>query len=1121
MTESERIQVNTLSDDPVSEDAFGSHQKIAEAIKSMVETEEGGKAIALEGTWGSGKSTVVKILSDLCERERATKQSTLVYTFDSWAHRGDPLRRSFFETAVEKLDVAGWTKAICWKKAIDRLAGRCVEKTTTRPRITMVGIFYSIAIAIAPVGLVLLNKQTDAIKLEPTFALILSVVPVLLVALVFILWIIAHILGIFWVNCKESLLKFLSPVSSKIDSTVDTSTVRTNDPTSIEFRIEFQKLLDRALKDTKRRLVIVIDNLDRVGAETALSIWSNLRTFFHFDDTNSSGWGNRVWLIVPFSQDGISELWDNSKNKDATAKSFEAKAFQVKFRVPQPVLSDWVTYFMEQLDRAFHPNLEESEAQAVYWIYRQKVYPSIASPTPRDIKAFINRVGTLMRYRGPEIRPRIQALYAALEMQEDLETRLTALEPKLLGTINPNVVGKDYQAELIALHYGVTMPLARQLLLRKPLEKAIECGEPDYLRSSRGIPGFTICCEEHVDKVVQYQTDPRVSHIVASAASVFAQLEIVDDRHWRHMWKLLRDAALSVESWETFDETTGDGLAKLIERNRGKDLGGKFLASISASSALFQDKDDQPLEDEAIRETVSGISLVIGSLLSIGFEPSKLELPGTPAVFHRVMRLWISDTENGDLANHVVPKGDKDQVLATMAEAIGKGKYDDRDYRVLELWLSQDKEWKLETIVPNIENRLATDQISLAELRPLLSTLLLLHDLNPAKEALKRLTADAHILSPFGRLYGSLQTDDKAVCVYLTLLHNPDGAAAEIGSVAAGRNQYAKLLANPDADADLLEAILELYLEHSEVTVLLTHADRTGKPGTFCKALVNVMVGKEDVVRRVTPDQVIEHWRVFYDSLEAKGFESLILRFTVESDLVAKLLSHDFNAEYTTLYLAVLKQAKGQMREKMEGYLVEHLRQVDHKRWSEDADIENISIFDLVVALSKNDVRLQLGSSYQAALSQLVSTHLKSDGENQRLLSMWRWLLSGLNDSLRNTFLRHHLDKIIHPTQDAPVERLVTLFTPELLGCGFLEETADPLVRNVLDRILDSQSGDELDWLHQTLTTCPNVCRKCHKDTSKALQDRISHFLSEESELSDEFRAKIEKISELLDVANS
>lgn len=48
-----------LDDVPATEDAFGPHKRIADAIVSLVTSEPGGRAIGVEGGWGSGKSTVV------------------------------------------------------------------------------------------------------------------------------------------------------------------------------------------------------------------------------------------------------------------------------------------------------------------------------------------------------------------------------------------------------------------------------------------------------------------------------------------------------------------------------------------------------------------------------------------------------------------------------------------------------------------------------------------------------------------------------------------------------------------------------------------------------------------------------------------------------------------------------------------------------------------------------------------------------------------------------------------------------------------------------------------------------------------------------------------------------
>ena len=61
-------QPQLLSDDPADVDELGSHQRVADGIAKLVLSNDGGKAITLEGAWGSGKSTVIKLLEKLLGR---------------------------------------------------------------------------------------------------------------------------------------------------------------------------------------------------------------------------------------------------------------------------------------------------------------------------------------------------------------------------------------------------------------------------------------------------------------------------------------------------------------------------------------------------------------------------------------------------------------------------------------------------------------------------------------------------------------------------------------------------------------------------------------------------------------------------------------------------------------------------------------------------------------------------------------------------------------------------------------------------------------------------------------------------------------------------------------------
>ena len=96
-----------LDDAPSNIDAFGAHQRIANALSDLIQHEEGGKTIALTGSWGSGKSTVVRLLSSALSETSANEGTAKVFVFDAWAHQGDPLRRTFLEHLIDFFVRAG------------------------------------------------------------------------------------------------------------------------------------------------------------------------------------------------------------------------------------------------------------------------------------------------------------------------------------------------------------------------------------------------------------------------------------------------------------------------------------------------------------------------------------------------------------------------------------------------------------------------------------------------------------------------------------------------------------------------------------------------------------------------------------------------------------------------------------------------------------------------------------------------------------------------------------------------------------------------------------------------------------------------------------------------------
>jgi ABC-type transport system involved in cytochrome bd biosynthesis fused ATPase/permease subunit len=53
-----------LPDEPTTHDIFGSHERVASAIGELISSETAGKTIAVTGPWGSGKSSVLRMVRE-------------------------------------------------------------------------------------------------------------------------------------------------------------------------------------------------------------------------------------------------------------------------------------------------------------------------------------------------------------------------------------------------------------------------------------------------------------------------------------------------------------------------------------------------------------------------------------------------------------------------------------------------------------------------------------------------------------------------------------------------------------------------------------------------------------------------------------------------------------------------------------------------------------------------------------------------------------------------------------------------------------------------------------------------------------------------------------------------
>ena len=477
-----------LKESAATEDLFDNqpHKRVAVALAEIIRSSDAGMTIGLEGEWGSGKSTAIKLL-----QQELGKEADL-FLFDAWAHEGDALRRSFLESLLrhyvcqigngllkgDAAELANVSKEVANQRRI--------TTTELKGKPTGLGIWAFVSVLGSTLGVGLLSCCRPMTTLLSWAALVFGGA---LVSLPF-----AVVLYNIW-RIVKSGKNIRDPeqwsfLETSGTSTEDEKITRETERTSIEFENLFTTYVLSMLDGNKdKKFIIAIDNLDRINPKDALKIWSTLQTFLQ-NRNNCSGMPGdlykQLWIIVPYDESGLKRLWEVSNgNGDvpdiSVAKSFFEKCFQLRVEVPTPVMSTWVQYAREQAKAIFTSWSDEDISQVVDVLCLS--HDSLAdSPTPREIKTYLNQVAAMRLLAASDIDLRSVCYYVVLRFLESKSVE--EVREKLMDADWPSAtvaagLPERVKDDVAGLTYGVDPKLGRQLLLEEPIEMAVSNGDPD------------------------------------------------------------------------------------------------------------------------------------------------------------------------------------------------------------------------------------------------------------------------------------------------------------------------------------------------------------------------------------------------------------------------------------------------------------------------------------------------------------------------------------------------------------------------------------------------------------------------------------------------------------------
>ncbi|TDP61152.1 P-loop NTPase fold protein [Flavobacterium dankookense] len=476
----EEVEVNDFFEDKT-------HENISNSLIKLIKNEDRGITIGLAGQWGSGKSTIINLLRKNC--------GFVFFYFDAWAHEGDPLRRIFLESLINCFKEVPETNELkireleVKRKEISK--EERVKTTVIKRSTTKLGLYLAITTLLLTIGVALISavnyenltfEFTGKYNIAFWIGLLFSLSPFFVLLCNFI-----HLKR----NKKVvSNLKYWSFLQNNSTETITEKVSNDEERTSIEFEKYFQQIID--IFETNKKIVIVLDNLDRIDANDSLKIWSTLQTFIQHKNPTSRNYKSfeKIFTIIPYDEESLEKIWENYKGDEKEesiehnkvdkefAKSFFDKSFQVRIDVPMPILSNWIE-FLNKLVKENFGNWNDEDKKVIIEVIQITRKNILDNPKPREIKNYLNQIGFLRNHFKDEISTKSIAYYVYKRYLENksnkeiAEELVPGISSKKNTTLENNFLSNDNIIELAAITYGVPKLKGQEILLTPEIIKGL------------------------------------------------------------------------------------------------------------------------------------------------------------------------------------------------------------------------------------------------------------------------------------------------------------------------------------------------------------------------------------------------------------------------------------------------------------------------------------------------------------------------------------------------------------------------------------------------------------------------------------------------------------------------
>jgi len=339
-------------------DRFG-YSDIADNLIGLVKGIEPPFTIGLYGPWGVGKSTICKIVQGELEKIEGFR----VFYFDTWKYERDSFRRQFLIELDErlfqgKLKYRGTLnqsltlpQALPFKEAFKRNFNSTVSVIANKFLLfallltVSIGILFSLNYFFSFLN----NTYTDITK--------------------------ALIDAVFNISVVIFFIQFVFESIKTIEGQVEIP--KTDSAEGFEFYYK------EALKNlgSSEKLIVIIDNLDRLDYQRAIDMLSDIKTFLASDSVEDVP--NKSIFLIPCDNEAISKQLRKSYYEDLDTEEYLRKFFNLSFKIPKLLDLELDDYVEEKLKETNVPEFVENHSLSF-------VISRAFRNNPREIIQFTN-----------------------------------------------------------------------------------------------------------------------------------------------------------------------------------------------------------------------------------------------------------------------------------------------------------------------------------------------------------------------------------------------------------------------------------------------------------------------------------------------------------------------------------------------------------------------------------------------------------------------------------------------------------------------------------------------------------------------------------------------------------